>query len=133
MPNRSLRPCKRSGCRELTRDRNGYCTEHVKEYEDIQKQNNSIYDKSRGNSTERGYTARWQRYSKWFLKQPGNQICKLHLNGCTLIATCVDHIDPPNNKDDPRFWETSNHQASCIHCNSVKGHKKIKGEYEWNL
>jgi 5-methylcytosine-specific restriction protein A len=36
----------------------------------------------------------------------------------------VDHIDPPDGPGDPRFWDTANHQPACIHCNSVKGHKK---------
>ena len=27
----------------------------------------------------------------------------------------------------PKFWDKANHQPACIHCNSVKGHKNIKG------
>jgi 5-methylcytosine-specific restriction protein A len=86
------------------------------------------YDKQRGTPTQRGYNYRWAQYSKSFLNEPENQFCKLQLPGCKNIAECVDHIDPPNGADDPRFWDATNHQAACIHCNSVKGHRNIKGE-----
>ena len=59
-----------------------------------------------------------------------NQFCSLRLPGCTFIAQCVDHIDPPDGPDDPRFWDKNNHQPACIHCNSVKGHRKIVGSYK---
>ena len=121
MPSRSLHFCNHPGCSELVSET--YCETH-------KAQHAKEYDKRRGSSRERGYTTRWEKYRAWFLKQPGNQICKLHLPGCTLVADCVDHIDPPDNANDPRFWDMSNHQASCIHCNSVKGHTKMIGEYE---
>ena len=126
MPDRALRPCKHVGCPALTRDKNGYCTDHSGEARSADKR----YEASRGGSTKQGYTYRWQQYAKRFLSQPENQICKLHLPGCTLIARCVDHIDPPNGPNDPRFWDKSNHQGACIRCNSVKGHKKMKGNFE---
>ena len=121
MPSRAPHFCNQPGCNVLTNDT--YCDLHRPIHAREQ-------DKRRGTATERGYDNRWRKYSKWFLSQPENQICKLHLDGCTLIARCVDHINPPSGRDDPLFWDTSNHQASCIHCNSVKGHTHIKGEYE---
>lgn len=130
MPERPFQTCKRPGCPELTRNRSGYCDKHIAEYEQRKEESNRLYEKSRGGSTKQGYNYRWQQRSKWFLRQPGNQICKLHLPGCTLIATCVDHIDPPDGPNDPRFWDETNWQPSCIHCNSVKGHKKMKGTFE---
>ncbi|KXG42866.1 HNH endonuclease [Tepidibacillus decaturensis] len=119
MPNRPLKPCSYPGCTNLTRER--YCEKH-------KKQEQKRYDEHRGTAAQRGYDWRWQRYSKYFLKQPENAFCKLQFPGCTRLAQCVDHIDPPDGQNDPRFWDTNNHQAACIHCNSVKGHRYIKGK-----
>ena len=128
MPSKALKFCSHAGCHELTTER--FCETHREEHELIDKAKNAKYEKARGTSTERGYTTQWQKYAKHFLRQPENVMCKLHLKGCTGLAECVDHIDPPDNKDDPRFWDKTNHQAACIHCNSVKGHTKLKGEYD---
>lgn len=119
MPTRPARSCAQPGCPMLTRER--YCPQHKKE-------ETRRYDAKRGSAHERGYTSRWNRYSKWFLSQPDNVFCKLQLPGCTNLSKCVDHIDPPNGPNDPRFWDLKNHQGACIHCNSVKGHRKIIGE-----
>ena len=118
MPNKPLRPCSHSGCKELVAS--GMCEQHSKREQ-------QRYDKQRGTAAERGYNTRWAKYSRWFLSQPENTFCKLQLSGCTNISRCVDHIKPPSSKDDPLFWDTSNHQGACIHCNSVKGHKTQEG------
>jgi len=121
MPNKPLHFCNHAGCNELVTTR--YCEKH-------KQQEQKRYDRQRGTAAERGYTYRWDKYSKLFLKKPENVFCKLQLPGCTNLAKCVDHIDPPYGPDDPRFWDPENHQASCIHCNSAKGHTKIVGEAE---
>lgn len=128
MPSRALHFCMHPGCDELT-DKS-YCPTHMAEYEQRQKERKAQFDKKRESASKRGYGTRWQKYSAGFLRKPENQICKLHLPGCTLIAQCVDHIDPPDSPSDPRFWDKANHQAACIHCNSVKGHRKLKGTYD---
>ena len=121
MASKSLHFCNYNACPELTANR--YCPKHQKEY-------SAQSDRKRGSAQERGYDSRWQKYAAWFLSQPENQLCALRLDdGCALVAQCVDHIDPPNGPDDPRFWDESNWQPSCIHCNSVKGRKKIVGAY----
>lgn len=113
-----MKPCSKAGCYTLTINR--FCPEHTR-------QEQQRYDKQRGSANERGYTYRWQQYSQWFLKQPENVFCKLQLSGCNNMSECVDHIDPPSGQADPRFWDTNNHQGACIHCNSVKGHRALKG------
>lgn len=118
MPNRPLRICNHPGCHELVRS--GYCEKH-------KQQDQQQRDQRRGSANERGYTYRWQRYTKVFLANPENVFCKLQMPGCTNISECVDHIDPPDGPDDPRFWDPHNHQGACIHCNSVKGHRKQAG------
>ena len=116
MPYKPLRPCLQPGCPELVSK--GYCDKHKKDKE---------YDRRRGTANQRGYTYRWQKYSRHFLSRPDNVFCKLQLLGCTNLAECVDHIVPPDGPDDPRFWDPANHQAACIHCNSVKGRRAQKG------
>ena len=126
MPKRALHFCNHPGCPSLTTDR--YCPEHTADKLEARREQ----DKRRGSASSRGYDWRWQKYSTAFLRRPGNQICRLHIDeGCTLLADCVDHIDPPNGPSDPRFWDKANHQPACIHCNSVKGHRNIVGEYDF--
>lgn len=118
MPYKPKRFCSYPGCTELTTQ--GKCEKHRKDYFKEQ-------DQQRGTAHQRGYSYRWQKYSKWFLDQPENVFCKLQLEGCTNLAECVDHIDPPNGPNDPRFWDRNNHQAACLHCNSKKGRKVLIG------
>lgn len=113
--NKPQRPCNSPGCPNLTIE--SYCDDHRAKKE--------LY---RGSASSRGYNYRWQQYSKRFLKRPENVLCRLQLEGCTTLAKCVDHIDPPDGPGDPRFWDKRNHQAACIRCNSVKGRQKIEGK-----
>jgi len=120
MPNKPKRPCNHPGCPLLVTS--GYCDKHKRQQQQQE-------DSRRGTAHQRGYNSRWARYSKWFLKQPGNQICKLQLDaGCAYVSQCVDHVIPPSGADDPLFWDSSNHQGACIHCNSVKGHRTMRGD-----
>lgn len=121
MPSRAKHFCNHPGCAELVSDT--YCPEHVALHAREE-------DRRRGSAATRGYGYKWQQYSKGFLRKPENQICKLHLPGCTILAQCVDHIDPPDGPGDPRFWDKKNHQPACIHCNSVKGHRMQVGTYD---
>ena len=124
MPHRLQGFCKYPGCTQKANDISGYCTAHrgAGQERDISR------DRHRQPAHIRGYDKRWERYSKWFLSLPQNQFCVLRLDdGCAQIAQCVDHIDPPDGARDPRFWDRSNHQPACIHCNSVKGHRFIRG------
>ena len=124
-PRRPRRLCKHPGCPELVgAGQGGYCPEHAKERA-------RELESRRDTANQRGYTYRWGKYSKWFLQQPGNQICKLRLDQrCRMIAECVDHIVPPSGPDDPLFWDESNHQAACLICNSIKGKRTLKGD-DW--
>lgn len=108
----------------------GYCAAHAGAAAAEQLRRAKAADMRRGSSRQRGYSARWDRYSKLFLAQPQNQFCALRLDaGCAIIAQCVDHIDPPDSASDARFWDPRNHQPACIHCNSVKGHRSIVGKF----
>ena len=127
---RNTRFCREPGCSALTKHVSGYCEKHRGKWEEM----NRRRDIRRGSASERGYDSRWARYSRAFLREPGHQLCALRLdNGCAIVAQCVDHIDPPDGPRDPRFWDPDNHQPACIHCNSVKGNKNIKGIFRFDL
>lgn len=77
------------------------------------------YDDSRGTAQQRGYTARWARYSKARLLE--HPLCVLCLSeGRQVIATCTDHIKPASKYPD-LFWDTDNHQSLCSRHNAIKG------------
>jgi len=69
------------------------------------------------NSYRRGYTLAWNKYSKTYRRN--NPWCVKCLPKLTA-AQCVDHIKPISGKDDPLFWEESNHQSLCWSCHSIK-------------
>lgn len=123
---KAMRFCRHAGCAALVGGTQRYCDEHKADEQEAERRQ----DERRGSARARGYTARWNKYSKWFLSLPGNQFCKLHLDaGCAIVAQCVDHIDPPDGAGDPKFWDTNNHQPACIHCNSVKGRRRVVGTW----
>lgn len=70
------------------------------------------YDKTRPNSTQRGYGSRWEKDRKAFLSMRENRRCKWP--GCSEQASHVDHIIPhkgdPALRDDPKNW-----QGLCAH------------------
>jgi 5-methylcytosine-specific restriction protein A len=114
MSYRAKRPCSYPGCSKLV-DK-GYCDKHKKQKE------------NRGTAHQRGYNYRWSKYSKAFLSRPENVFCKLQLEGCTNIAQCVDHVIAVDGANDSNFWDVNNHQPACLHCNTLKGRKTIKGK-----
>ena len=117
LPPKIQKECSHPGCHKLTIER--YCPECQEKYG---KQEQKDYDRRRGNAAFRGYNSQWQKYSKRFLAQENNQFCKI----CGRLAECVDHIIPPKSRNDPLFWDKTNHQSLCISCNSKKGRKILK-------
>lgn len=110
-PMRAPRPCVVSGCPQLTRD-GPRCPDHRRQAE-------RQYDRQRGTAHERGYTARWAKYSKQYRKRhPLCEHCKER--GDVSPAEHVDHIVPVSGPDDPGFWDPTNHQALCVPCHNAK-------------
>lgn len=129
MPSRASRFCAYAGCVRITTG-GRYCPEHQAIHKKEEAEKMRERDKKRGNAYQRGYNYKWSKYSKWFLSQPQNQFCVLHLDDqCTTIANCVDHIKPHRGQKDPLFWDKGNHQPACIHCNSVKGNRETVGTF----
>ena len=116
MPYRSKKPCSYPGCGELVDAGNTYCKKHRKKYfkEDRQK---------RGTASFRGYSSRWRRVSRLYLKK--NPLCAQCLaEGRATPAELVDHI-VPHRGDYNLFWDESNWQGLCItHHNRKIGKEK---------
>jgi len=118
MARRTLRPCAKNGCSNLTRET--YCDEHKNI---IQK----AADSKRPSAAKRGYDSKWNKYRRSFLSKPENMFCvRCKLKGLMTIATVVDHITP-HKGDKKLFWDSKNHQGLCERCHNSKTAKEDGG------
>ncbi|MEI8017776.1 MAG: HNH endonuclease signature motif containing protein [Schlesneria sp.] len=73
----------------------------------------------RPSSSKRGYDSRWRRARK--RKLADDPLCQRCLaNERSVIAAEVDHIDPVDGPNDPKFWDSTNWQSLCKTCHSKK-------------
>jgi 5-methylcytosine-specific restriction enzyme A len=80
---RALRPCKHTGCPNLTRNPSGYCEEHIQEYKQ--------HDRYRPNAHARGYNSQWERFRLQYLSvHPLCQDCLRQ--GKYTPATEIHHV-----------------------------------------
>ncbi|SFP62795.1 HNH endonuclease signature motif containing protein [Tranquillimonas alkanivorans] len=69
------------------------------------------FDRTRPNSSQRGYTGTWDKARTAFLaKHP-------RCRRCGNPATVVDHVTP-HKGDTALFWDKSNWQSLCTPCHS---------------
>jgi len=105
MPRKPKRPCKHPGCPNLTEG--DYCEVHA-----------PLHRSDRESAGKRGYTSRWQKVSKAYLRK--HPLCASCLKkGRVTKATVVDHI-VPHRGNHQLFWDESNWQPLCKHCHDVK-------------
>jgi 5-methylcytosine-specific restriction protein A len=107
MPVKPGRPCRSYPCSNITNDSSGYCDIHKKQ---VAKQ----YDQQRGNSTERGYGAQWQRIRSMFLSM--HPLCESCLDSVPQrikAASDVHHID-----GNVHNMVQDNLKALCHECHS---------------
>ena len=71
---------------------------------------------ARANAARRGYDHQWRKASKAFLAL--NPYCAIRGEGCTILATLVDHVIP-HRGDMELFWRDGNWQGLCDHCHNV--------------
>lgn len=109
MPYQPKKPCKATGCPELTY--NTYCDYHKKMFR--QKDN-------RPSAYKRGYTQRWYKEKAKFLKMYPYCV------SCGDVAKVVDHIKP-HKGDMKLFWDVSNWQGMCKSCHDRKTAKHDGG------
>ena len=73
-------------------------------------------------------THRWHQYSRNYLKQPENRLCKMCKDeGIVKLSECVDHVIPISKGGD--MWWPGNHQPLCNSHHSRKTANENKG---WN-
>lgn len=103
MPSAIAVPCRYpGGCSEKAQYR-GYCAAHAQ-----------WRDQMRGNSGERLYGARWQKFRAWFIAR--RPICE----DCGRAATAeVHHLEKVRDRPDLRLVE-SNCRGLCKPCHSVR-------------
>lgn len=117
MPYAPLKPCAYPLCAELVPSGQRHCEAH-------RKQTVQAYEKSRGNSTARGYDRSWQQAREQALKRD-RYICKsCEVEGIITPATQVHHIKPfrQGDKSDPLRLKLDNLESLCASC-----HAKIDG------
>lgn len=80
--NRAFRPCKHTGCPNLTRDVSGYCKDHIEEYRQRDRYRKSAY--------ARGYDTQWERFRLSYLSK--HPLCEDSLaEGKYVPATEIHH------------------------------------------
>ncbi len=83
-----------------------------------ERERKSSFDRNRGTRTQRGYSNKWLRAAKSFLRT--NPLCNhCDARGVITPATEVDHITP-HRGDMHLFWDTDNWQPLCKQCHSAK-------------
>lgn len=109
MAQRSLRPCKQRGCKNLTRDITGYCLEHIHIYEERKAQRNKHYDKRIRYNKDKKYTKfyhskEWERLREDILKTyNGIDIYSYYIENKIVIANTVHHIEEIKDNWDKRL------------------------------
>ena len=66
------------------------------------------------------YGGPWRRIRQQVLERDQHQ-CQIRQQGCTRIATTVDHIQPLALGGE--WYEPTNLRAACSYCNIKLGHK----------
>lgn len=110
MPLRPQRPCRARRCPNLTRDKSGYCTDHIHLIDADRRE----ADKYRESATSRGYDWQWRKVRAVKLAQ--NPVCE----SCGYPADTVHHIQPVEKYPDLRL-AIDNLMSLCREC-----HEKIE-------
>ena len=103
MPSRLKRPCRHPGCPRLSHAR--FCDEH-------RRLANRLTSSRRGDSTQRGYDAAWQKLRAWYIREhPFCEDC-LEQGVFTTWRVEVDHIIPISVRPDLRL-DPDNLRTRC--------------------
>ncbi len=104
------------------RDGSSRCEQHKRE-------SRKVSDAKRASSSERGYSAAWQRAREGFLRK--HPLCKACLDkGDVTQASVVDHIKP-HRGDKDLFWDRDNWQPLCKPCHDRKTATEDGGGFSW--
>jgi 5-methylcytosine-specific restriction protein A len=81
----------------------------------------------RASATERGYDARWQRYSRAFLKKHPFCADPYGRHRGVLVEADVTGHRKAHRGDQTLLWDRANHYALCRACNSYQCVKEEGG------
>ena len=88
-------------------------------------QRNRDHDERRGSSRERGYTARWDKARRLYLR--AHPLCVMcERAGRLTSATAVDHV-VPHRGDKTLFWDQDNWQGLCTRHHSREKQREERG------
>jgi 5-methylcytosine-specific restriction protein A len=103
-------PCAAPGCPALVTDGGSLCPTHCRARA-------QAHTQRRGTVAQRGYNARWTRFSRAY--RASHPLCVLcTAEGRTTLSAHVDHIRPVSGADDPGFYDPANLRALCRACHS---------------
>ena len=119
MPARPQRPCKHTGCKQLTREEHGFCGAHLAHHEPWKSaKERPAYHRWYGST-------RWKKAREVFLLQ--NPLCAECMRHDVLRpAVLVDHIES-HRGDRIKFWDKNNWQSLCKRCHDRKTAKEDGG------
>lgn len=80
------------------------------------------FDRTRPNSSKRGYDREWEAEARAFLSLRENQFCQ-----CGAPATVVAHIKSIRQRPDLRLVR-SNWRPSCQRCNAIDAARERQAE-----
>lgn len=123
MPQRPNKPCKRPGCPAITRDKSGYCGDHL-EYGVVRRK-----AARRGKVTLAFYgTAAWKKFVTMYKNR--HPLCEDCLEqGLTVPMYCVDHI--MEIKDGGALLDEGNARSLCMKCHSRKTAEEQRRRRAW--
>ena len=115
MPRKPKRPCRMTGCPNLTDRKSGYCDKHEKPMQ-------RHYERfTRGYRQHERYGSVWRRIrDRHLAREPLCEMCRKR--GRLVAATLVHHIKPLG---DGGMHDESNLMSLCISCHE-KIHKRKK-------
>ncbi|WP_337513237.1 HNH endonuclease [Ruminococcus sp.] len=114
MPYKQRTQCRHPDCPVLIPVGSKYCDAHRRQHKETVR-----------SAASRGYTSRWQRISRQYLRQ--HPLCVR----CGRPAQVVDHIVPHRGREQ-LFWDESNWQALCKACHDRKtGEEDSRPTYEY--
>lgn len=108
MNQRPLRPCKKTGCPNLTRDKLGYCEEHKHISKEIKAKRDKYYNKHIRTKEDKRYTQfynsiAWKKVRESALRiYHGIDIYDYYTNNKITLATTVHHIEELKDNWDKR-------------------------------
>ncbi|AWZ48446.1 hypothetical protein C3495_06280 [Clostridiaceae bacterium 14S0207] len=130
MAQRNLRPCKQKKCKNLTRDKTGYCSEHIHIYEEKKVQMNKQYDKYIRHDKDKKYT-KFYHSNEWndlredvLITYNGIDIYSYYIENKAVTANTAHHIIEL--KED---WDKRLDKDNIFPLNDFN-HKKIHALYK---